>query len=325
MAVALSLHQSMTTVAHTTIFGPVHDNGTFTPASAVPAPPAVLTDPSISPSPLSPTVRRGYEPAAVDAHVALLAESADRAAGRARGQRAPPRDGRAARGRRRGGDPGRPVRASARLDTGFGARAERMLRLAETRGRADPRDGAPHGRRGHRTGAQRSRTPPPRRPTTAHRRDRARRGTGRPPRGRAAGTRERSWNSAWSGHGRRRTRCASAAERAADAHRRRARRPTSRSSAAARPTSSAGPARRPSASWRRLRELQGVARAELTRIAAAIRAELRPDEPPLAAPHPTRRPSATGGGARRPGRSANPRAARPTTPRTPHRFVTAGR
>src|SRR6185312_12448450 len=40
----------------------------------------------------------------------------------------------------------------------------------------------------------------------------------------------------------------------------------------------------------RLRELQGVARAELTRIAATIR-----DEPPLAAPHPTRR-GAPGGG-----------------------------
>ena len=62
----------MTTIASATIFGPVHDNGTFTPASAVPAPPAVLTD--LAP-PDFPTVRKGYEPAAVDAHLALLTES----------------------------------------------------------------------------------------------------------------------------------------------------------------------------------------------------------------------------------------------------------
>ena len=35
----LSLHQSMTTVADATIFGPVHDNGTFTPLRLCPLPP----------------------------------------------------------------------------------------------------------------------------------------------------------------------------------------------------------------------------------------------------------------------------------------------
>ena len=98
----------------------------------------------------------------------------------------------------------------------------------------------------------------------------------------------------------------------------------SRISAAARPTSSAGPARRSSASWRRLRELQGVARAELTRIAATIRTELaRPTSRP--SPRPTRRAEAppVEGPQTGPKREPPGGAADDTT--TPYRFATAGR
>jgi hypothetical protein len=125
----LSLHQSMTTIAGTTIFGPVHDNGTFTPASAVPAPPAVLTDPA---PPDFATVRKGYEPAAVDAHLALLTESlsALRAALADSERRRTMAEQHAVAVE----EEIRVVRSgiAPAVDTGFGARAERMLRLAET-------------------------------------------------------------------------------------------------------------------------------------------------------------------------------------------------
>jgi len=118
----------MTTVAHTTIFGPVHDNGTFTPASAVPAPPIALSD--LAP-PDFPTVRRGYAPAAVDAHVELLSESltalqaalTDSERRRAMAEQHAVAVEEEIRVVRSGVSP---------TDTGFGARAERMLRLAET-------------------------------------------------------------------------------------------------------------------------------------------------------------------------------------------------
>jgi len=73
----------------------------------------------------------------------------------------------------------------------------------------------------------------------------------------------------------------------------------------------------------RLRELQGVARAELTRIAATIRAELPPPSRP--SPRPTRRAEAppAEGPRTAPTREPTGGAADDTT--TPYRFATAGR
>src|SRR5689334_9778971 len=123
----LSLHQSMTTVARATIFGPVHDNGTFTPAPAVPAPPAVLADHLDHTQPGLATVRKGYDPAAVDAHFALLAESiaalrtalADSERRRAMAEQHAVAVEKEIRVVRSGLAP--------TVDTGFGVRAERML------------------------------------------------------------------------------------------------------------------------------------------------------------------------------------------------------
>ena len=56
---------------------PVHDNGTFTPASAVSAPPAVSTDSFELPQPSFATVRKGYDPPAVDGHIARLEEAVE--------------------------------------------------------------------------------------------------------------------------------------------------------------------------------------------------------------------------------------------------------
>jgi hypothetical protein len=73
----------------------------------------------------------------------------------------------------------------------------------------------------------------------------------------------------------------------------------------------------------RLRELQGVARAELTRIAATIRAELSPTSRP--SPRPTRRAEAppVAGPRTAPTREPTGGASDDTT--TPYRFATAGR
>ena len=122
----------MTTVARTTIFGPVHDNGTFTPASAVPAPSAVLSDPIDLTQPAFATVRKGYEPAAVDAQFALLAESL--AAMRAALAESERRRAMAEQHAVAVEEEIRVVRSGLgpTVESGFGARAERMLRLAET-------------------------------------------------------------------------------------------------------------------------------------------------------------------------------------------------
>ena len=126
------------------------------------------------------------------------------------------------------------------------------------------------------------------------------------------------------GHGRRRTRCTvggRARRRRPPAKRAK---PTSRNSAD-RAAGELGRAREQvERELARLRELQGAARAELARMAAVIRAELPPTRRP--SPRPTRRAdSATGGGARRPGRSANPRGGAADATTTPYRFATAGR
>jgi len=125
----LSPHQSMTTVAAATIFGLVHDNGTFTPASAVPAPPTDVTDPAELTAPAFATVRKGYDPAAVDAHLALYAESVSALyAALADSER---RRAMAEQHAVAVEEEIRVVRSGV-TESGFGARAERMLRLAES-------------------------------------------------------------------------------------------------------------------------------------------------------------------------------------------------
>ncbi len=113
---------------------PSPDNGTFTPASAVPASPAAwnLSD-DRSQLPFA-KVRRGYEPAAVDAHLARLDESV--AALRAALDESERRRTMAEQHAVAVEEEIRVVRSGMQAqppsDTGFGARAERMLRLAES-------------------------------------------------------------------------------------------------------------------------------------------------------------------------------------------------
>lgn len=113
----------------------MHDHGTFTPASAVPAPP-VAADQSDLERPTFPTTRRGYEPSAVDTHLTRLEEHAvalrsaleDSERRRTMAEQhalAVEDEIRAVRGGLIGAMP-------QTSDTGFGARAERLLRLAET-------------------------------------------------------------------------------------------------------------------------------------------------------------------------------------------------
>jgi hypothetical protein len=301
----LSLHQSMTTIAGTTIFGPVHDNGTFTPASAVPAPPAVLSDPA---PPDFATVRKGYEPAAVDAHLARVAESVSalRAALADSERRRTMAEQHAVAVE----EEIRVVRSgiAPAVDTGFGARAERMLRLAETE--AEQIRGA-----AHRTAAEV--TERALNEAERHRHDvrqgliaeaaRAEEQAAR----RAAELQQRENTVA-----ERLTRARAeadavraAAERAADAHRAGAeadaeelRRRTADELRRARVQAERELAR--------LRDLQGAARAEIARIAAVIRTELAPG---------VRAPAA------RPSPRPTPRATTATSDSTPHRYVAAAR
>jgi len=274
----------MTTVARTTIFGPVHDNGTFTPASAVPAPSAVLSDPIDLTQPAFATVRKGYEPAAVDAQFALLAESL--AAMRAALAESERRRTMAEQHAVAVEEEIRVVRSGLgpTVETGFGARAERMLRLAETEAE-QIRSTA------HRTAAEvieRARSEAER-----HRHDvrqrliadtaRAEEQAAR----RAAELQERE-----DVLGERTVHAQAeadavrvAAERAADAYRAAAhadvdelRRRTADELARARALAER--------ELGRLRELQGNARVELTRIAAAIRTELAPGGAGVVRPSP---------------------------------------
>jgi hypothetical protein len=313
----VSLDQSMTTVAHTTIFGPVHDNGTFTPASAVPAPPAALSD--LAP-PDFPTVRRGYAPAAVDAHVELLAESltalrvalTDSERRRAMAEQHAVAVEEEIRVVRSGVSP---------TDTGFGARAERMLRLAETeaeqiratahRTAAEVTERALSEAERHRHDvrqqliAESARAEEQSARRAAELKDRENQLEQRLVRARAEADAVHS-----------------AAERAALTHRQSAEADVE--DLRRRTADELGRARaQVERELARLRELQGVARAELTRIAATIRAELPPTSRP--SPRPTRRAEAppVEGPQTGPKREPSGGVADDTT--TPYRFATAGR
>jgi cell division septum initiation protein DivIVA len=283
----LSPHQSMTTVAGATIFGPVHDNGTFTPASAVPAPPAVLSDPVDLTAPAFPTVRKGYEPAAVDGHFALFAASvsalrtalADSERRRAMAEQHAVAVEEEIRVVRSGLTPA--------ADTGFGARAERMLRLAETeaeqirstarRTAAEVTERARNEAERHRHDvrqqliAERARTEQQAHRSTAELQEREDALDDRLAHARAEADA-----------------LAAAAERAADAHRAAAqadvdelRRRTADELARARALAER--------ELSRLRDLQAGAGVELARIAAAIRTELAPRATGVVRPSP--RPS----------------------------------
>jgi cell division septum initiation protein DivIVA len=110
-----------------------NENGTFTPASAVPAPPAWNSSDDISQPPF-PTARRGYEPSAVDAHISRLDDSI--AALRSALEESERRHAMAEQHAVAVEEEIRVVRsgmlAQPSPDAGFGARAERLLRLAET-------------------------------------------------------------------------------------------------------------------------------------------------------------------------------------------------
>ena len=277
----------MTRVAHATIFGPVHDNGTFTPASAVPALPAVLTDPVDLDPPAFPTVRRGYEPAAVDARFALLAESvtalraalADSERRRAMAEQHAVAVEEEIRVVRSGTNP---------ADTGFGARAERMLRVAETeaeqvratahRTAVEVTERAQSAAERHRHDvrqqliAERARAEEQAARRAAELKDRENHLEQRLARARAEADAVHT-----------------AAERVALAHRQSAEADVEE--LRRRTADELGRARaQVERELTRLRELQGVARAELTRIAATIRAELPPTSSP--SPRPTRRAEA---------------------------------
>lgn len=112
----------------------VHDNGTFTPASAAPASRAALNAAFGTDQPPFATVRRGYDPTAVDARLAQLDESV--AALRSALQESERRRAMAEQHAVAVEEEIRVVRSgmfsAPAPDTGFGARAERMLRLAES-------------------------------------------------------------------------------------------------------------------------------------------------------------------------------------------------
>ena len=305
----------MTTVAHTTIFGPVHDNGTFTPASAVPAPPIALSD--LAP-PDFPTVRRGYAPDAVDAHVELLSESltalqaalTDSERRRAMAEQHAVAVEEEIRVVRSGANP---------ADTGFGARAERMLRLAETEAeqiRATAHRTAAEVTERALSEAERHRHDVRQRliAESARAEERAAR------RASELQERERALDERLE-----RVRADAdavrvATERAAEAHRagvlaelEEFRRRTADELGRARAQAEHELAR--------LRDLQGTARAELARIAAAIRAEL-PGAVPTARPSPPRprRAESPPVGGPRPG----PVRVAASEDTTPHRLAAAG-
>jgi hypothetical protein len=307
----------MTTVAHTTIFGPVHDNGTFTPASAVPAPPTALND--LDP-PDFPTVRRGYAPAAVDAHVELLAESltelraalTDSERRRAMAEQHAVAVEEEIRVVRSGVSP---------TDAGFGARAERMLRLAETEAE-QIRSTA------HRTAAEV--TERAHSESERHRHDVRQQLIAESARAEEQAARRAAELQDRENHLDQRLVRAraeadavhAAAERAALAHRKSAEADVEE--LRRRTADELGRARaQVERELVRLRELQGAARAELTRIAATIRAELPPTSRP--SPRPTRRAEAPPAEGPRTGPPREPSGGPSDDTTTPYRFATAGR
>lgn len=316
----------MTTVPLATIFGPVHDNGTFTPASAVPAPPAVLTDPADLAPPAFATVRKGYAPAAVDAHVALLADAMSTLrAALAESER---RRAMAEQHAVAVEEEIRVVRAgrSAAPDTGFGARAERMLRLAETeaeqirvtahRTAAEVTERAQGDAERHRHSvrqqliAESARAEEQSARRAAELQDRENALGERLARVRAEADAVRL-----------------AAERAADAHRAGAQAEVEE--LRRRSAEELGRARAQAEhELARLRDRQGTARAELARVAATIRAELASAVGPAVpaarpSPRPARRaatPSVDG-----PGTARHSDGEPPSDDTTPHRYAAAGR
>jgi cell division septum initiation protein DivIVA len=108
--------------------------GTFTPASAVPASSVAWSSSDDISQPPFTTVRRGYEPSAVDAHVGHLEDSIE--ALRSALEESERRRAMAEQHAVAVEEEIRVVRSGMATqpssDTGFGARAERLLRLAET-------------------------------------------------------------------------------------------------------------------------------------------------------------------------------------------------
>src|SRR5690349_22952719 len=263
----------MTTLVHPTIFGPMHDNGPFPPASAVPAPPAVLTDPAELARPAFATVRKGYAPADVDAHVALLAESVSalRAALADSERRRTMAEQHAVAVE----EEIRVVRSAVSpVDSGFGARAERMLRLAETEAEQIRATA-------HRTAAEV--TERALGEAERHRHDVRQQLIAESARAEEQSARRAAELKDRENHLEQRLVRAraeadavhSAAERAALAHRQSAEADVEE--LRRRTADELGRARaQVERELTRLRELQGVARAELARIAATIRAELPP-------------------------------------------------
>jgi hypothetical protein len=316
----------MTTVLRTTIFGPVHDNGTFTPASAVPAPPAVLTDSADLAPPAFPTARKGYAPTAVDAHLALLAESlstlrtalADSERRRAMAEQHAVAVEEEIRVVRAGQSP---------ADTGFGARAERMLRLAETEAE-QIRITA------HRTAAEV--TERAQGEAERHRHDVRQQLIAENARSEEQAARRASELQDREGAlGERLTRVRAeadavrlAAERAADAHRAGAQADVEE--LRRRAAEELGRARAQAEhELARLRDLQGVARAELARVATTIRAELASAAGPVVpaarpSPRPTRRVETPAVDGPPPGRARHSDGEPPSDDTTPHRYAAAG-
>lgn len=127
----------MTRRSGTAIFKLVHDHGTFVSSSAVPASSSAASDQPDLVRPDFARARRGYDQSAVDAHLTRLEENA--AALRVALEDSERRRGMAEEHALAVEDEIRAVRAGAltapavaAADTGFGARAERLLRLAET-------------------------------------------------------------------------------------------------------------------------------------------------------------------------------------------------
>jgi hypothetical protein len=271
----------------------VHDNGTFTPASAVSAPPAVSTDPLDLTRPPFGTVRRGYDPSAVDAHIARLEEAL--ATLRTALDDSERRRAMAEQHALAVEEEIRVVRSGLvpNSDTGFGARAERMLRLAESEAeqiRAAANRAAAEVTERALTEAERHRHDVRQRliAESARAAEQAAR------RGSELQEREDALNQRLAGAHAAAESIRSAAERAAEAHRAAAqadvdelRDRAARDLARARELAERDLAR--------LRDLQGAARLEVARLAAVIRAELAgPAARP--SPGPNRRAAHAAGG-----------------------------
>ena len=304
----------------------MHDNGTFTPASAVPAPPAVLTDPVDLAPPAFATVRKGYEPAAVDAHLALLAESlstlraalADSERRRAMAEQhavAVEEEIRVVRAGR-----ARPTPASARGPSGCCASPRpRPSRSASTAHRtaAEVTERAQGEAERHRHDVRQQLIA-----ESARSEEQAAR------RASELQDREGAFVNGSPACAPRRTRCAWRPS-GPPMPTAQAPRPTSRSSAAGPPRSSAGPARRPSASW------PGSAICRASPAPSSPRGDDDPGRAGVAgrpvvpaarpSPRPTRRIETPAVDGPPPGRARHSDGEPPSDDTTPHRYAAAGR